>query len=121
MNKIFILFFLLFTTNLFSKDQKVYIQFQWKHQFEYAGFYAAKEKGYYKSYGLDVDFLEYSNGINITDKVLNTPHMYGISYSNIFYEFAQGKPIFLLANFFKKSPLVLVTQKKYHFTKRFKT
>ena len=34
--------------------EKISIQLQWKHQFQFAGYYIAKEKGYYKNEGLDV-------------------------------------------------------------------
>jgi len=38
---------------------KIFLQLQWKHQFEFAGFYAAYEKSYYQQAGLDVEFIEY--------------------------------------------------------------
>ena len=41
-----------------NEVEKVSIQLQWKHQFEFAGFYAAKEKGYYSEAGLDVDIRD---------------------------------------------------------------
>ena len=34
--------------------QKISLQLVWKHQFEFAGFYAAIEKGFYRSQGLEV-------------------------------------------------------------------
>jgi polar amino acid transport system substrate-binding protein len=49
--KLTIIFIILFSfiTQLNSSDlQKVKLQLQWKHQFEFAGFYAAKEKGFFK-------------------------------------------------------------------------
>ncbi len=90
---------------------KITLQLQWKHQFESAGFYMAKEKGFYKDVGLDVDFIEFSNGINIINKVENTPNMYGITYSNIISEYLNGKDVVFIANFFKQSPLAIVAQK----------
>ncbi len=108
------LFLLLFLQlSLHAKDaslEKVTLQLQWKHQFEFAGFYAAKEKGFYRDVGLDVTFVEFDGNKNITDEVLNGNAQYGLAYSSIITEYLKGKPFILLANFFKQSPLVLIAQ-----------
>lgn len=111
---VFLLFLSL--TNATAKDtntslEKITLQLQWKHQFEFAGFYAAKEKGYYKDVGLDVDFLEFNPEKNLVNSVLNGEANYGLSYSTIVADYMRGKPIVLTANFFKQSPLILITQK----------
>ncbi|NOQ30362.1 MAG: transporter substrate-binding domain-containing protein [Helicobacteraceae bacterium] len=111
MLKIFTLLLLLvITTHASQKLEKVSLQLQWKHQFEFAGFYAAKEKGFYKDVGLDVDFIEFNNSTNITQMVLDDKAQYGISYSSIVADYLSGKPVVLIANFFKQSPLILVAQ-----------
>lgn len=92
--------------------EKVRLQLQWKHQFEFAGFYAAKEKGFYKEAGLDVSFIEFNKDTNIVNEVLNERAEYGLGYSSIVLDYMQNKPIVFMANFFKQSPLVLVTQKE---------
>jgi len=107
-----ILIIALFFNILYAKNlDKITLQLQWKHQFESAGFYMAKEKGFYKDVGLDVDFIEFNTDINIIEKVVNTPNMYGITYSNIISEYLKGEPIVFIANFFKQSPLAIVSQK----------
>ena len=106
--KYIILIFLFFAHPAFAL-QKITLQLQWKHQFEYAGFYMAKEKGYYRDVGLDVDFVEFNPNINLIDKVLNTKNMYGTTYANIVSDYLEGKPIVFVANFFKQSPLAIVT------------
>lgn len=93
----------------------IVLQLQWKHQFEFAGFYAAKEKGYYRDVGLDVTFKEYTPDINIIDEVLEGRAQYGVTYANLIYHYLQGDSLVFLANFFKQSPLVLVAQKEYTF------
>jgi PAS domain S-box-containing protein len=90
--------------------EKIKLQLQWKHQFEFAGFYAAKEKGFYKEVGLDVDFIEY-NSKNIVSEVLKGNADYGLTYSTLIIDYMKNKPLVFLANFFKQSPLILVTQK----------
>ncbi|WP_052746107.1 diguanylate cyclase [Sulfurovum lithotrophicum] len=111
-------YFLLLITILnfaFPADipEKVSVQLQWKHQFEFAGFYAAKEKGFYKEAGLDVDLIEFDGVSNIIDDVLNGDVTFGITYSTLIYRYLKGDPLVMLANFLKQSPLVLVTQKQY--------
>ncbi|EHP29160.1 histidine kinase [Sulfurimonas gotlandica GD1] len=86
------------------------LQLQWKHQFEFAGFYAAKEKGFFKDVGLDVELLEYDSTKSISEEVLEGRAQYGLSYSSIIAEYLEGKPLVLVANFFKQSPLVLIAQ-----------
>jgi ABC-type nitrate/sulfonate/bicarbonate transport system substrate-binding protein/signal transduction histidine kinase len=103
--------FLLSLSNLYANElQKVSLQLQWKHQFEFAGFYVAKERGFYKEVGLDVSFVEYDSSINITQEVLEQRAEYGLSYSSVVAEYLEGKDLVLVANFFKQSPLVLVAQ-----------
>ena len=107
----FFLFFIFSTLFLYA-ESNVTLQLQWKHQFEFAGFYAAKEKGYYQDVGLNVNFREFDESMNVVDEVLSERADYGVSYSSMFIDYLQGKEIILLANFFKQSPLVLVTQDK---------
>jgi len=115
MKQIFIIFcIMILTLQIVNANElkldKVKLQLQWKHQCEFAGFYAAKEKGFYKDVGLDVEFLEYDNKQTITDKVLNGGALYGVTYASIISEYLNAKPVILIANFFKQSPLVLITQ-----------
>ncbi len=109
--QLFLLFFI--TIELGADNQeidRVKLQLQWKHQFEFAGFYVAQEKGFYRDVGLSVEFIEYNKHKNISDEVLSGNAHYGLSYSSIIAEYMDGKPISLIANFFKQSPLVLITQ-----------
>ncbi len=94
--------------------EKVSLQLHWKYQFEFAGFIAAKEKGFYRDAGLDVELKEYQTGMDIVDEVLSQRANYGIYNSSILLEYLQGKPIVLLSSFFKRSALVLITQPSIH-------
>ncbi|MCD4756668.1 MAG: ABC transporter substrate-binding protein, partial [Arcobacteraceae bacterium] len=94
-----------------QKNNKIKLQLQWKHQFEFAGFYAAKEKGFFKEVGLDVEFKEFQSNMNIIDEVINGEAQYGLTYSSLIVDYMKNKPLIFVANFFKQSPLVLVTQK----------
>ncbi|MBK7056400.1 MAG: ABC transporter substrate-binding protein [Leptospiraceae bacterium] len=48
---------LLLFIHLASLD-RIHLQLKWYHQFQFAGYYAAIEKGYYSDVGLDVQLVE---------------------------------------------------------------
>jgi len=107
-----IVLFLFFSTLIGAKElEKVSLQLQWKHQFQFAGYYIAKEKGFYKEAGLDVDLLMYDNSIKQIDKVLNKNATYGIGRSSLIIEKSRGKDIVLLSAIFQSSPSVLIARK----------
>ncbi len=90
--------------------EHVSLQLHWKYEFNFAGFIMAKEKGFYKDVGLDVELREYRYGMDIEEEVLSGRATYGIYNSKILLDYLRGKPIVLLASFFKRAALVLVTQ-----------
>ncbi|QKJ26265.1 diguanylate cyclase [Aliarcobacter cibarius] len=109
--KFTLLIFILLTNLIYAKTlDKVSIQFNWKYQFEFAGFIAAKEKGFYNDVNLEVEFKEYDLQTDIMYDVLNQKTTYGISNSNVVLDKSKIAPIVLLATYLQKSPLVLVTQ-----------
>jgi len=92
-----------------KKLDKITLQLHWKYQFEFAGFIAAKEKGFYKDVGLDVRLKEYEFGCDIEDDVLSGKSEYGIYNSRSLLEYLRGKDLVLVSSYFKRSALVLVT------------
>jgi len=107
MLKLLLLF--LFPLILLAKTESVSLQLDWKHQFEFAGFYAAKSQGYYKDIGLEVEFKDLKDGMNISDEVINGRSEFGISSSSLILDKLQNRPVLLLASYFKQNALALVT------------
>ncbi|MCX6076122.1 MAG: ABC transporter substrate-binding protein [Campylobacterales bacterium] len=105
-----IMIFLLIPVFVFAALQKVSLQLEWKHQFEFAGFYAAVEKGYYKDIGVKLEIKEFNDGIAITNDVVDGKSTFGISSSSLILEKLQDKPIVLLASYFKQNALALLTK-----------
>ncbi len=91
--------------------EKVSVQLLWLHQFEFAGFYMAKEKGYYQDVGLDVSIKEYKQGMNVVDEVVKQRSTFGISNSTLITDKASGKDIVALNAIYQNSPLVLIKMK----------
>ena len=83
----------------------------WLDQFEFAGFYAAKEKGFYKDVGLDVEIKKYNQNIDLTDTVLEGHADFGINSSSLIIDKINGKDIILLGTIFQSSPLILISLK----------
>ncbi len=109
---ILICLFLLNSGIAFSAPlEKVSLQLKWLHHFQFAGYYAAKEKGFYAAEGLDVDIRERIPHINNIDQVLNGESDYGIADSNLLLDRLQGKPVVVLASIFQHNALVYVSLK----------
>jgi len=109
--KILVLTFILFS-NLFGKtNEKVSLQLLWKHQFEFAGFYIAKEKGFYDDVSLDVELKEYDFSIDIVSDVEQGKSTYGIGYPNIILDKSRGANINIISAIFQSSPHILVSLK----------
>ncbi|MBF0287767.1 MAG: transporter substrate-binding domain-containing protein [SAR324 cluster bacterium] len=100
------------TTIQKSKFDKVTLQLLWKNQFEFAGYYAAQEKGFYRDAGLDVGIKEYDVGINITERVLSQKTDFGVGDSTLILDKLNGKNVFLLSAIFQHSPVVLLAKKR---------
>lgn len=90
--------------------EPVTLQLKWFHQFQFAGYYAALEKGYYKEEGLDVTILERDLKYNPVDQVLNGKADFGVCNSEILVHYLKGKKVVLLASIFQHSPLVFISK-----------
>jgi len=112
MKKLLFYVLLFFSVNLFAEElQKVSLQLQWKHQFEFAGFYMAKEKGYYKEVGLDIKIKEFDFGINIVEDVIKGNTTFATGYSSVILDKSLGSDIVLMGTVLQSSPHVLVSLK----------
>jgi len=107
----YLLLSILFITPLYSQKQTVSLQLQWKHQFQFAGYYMAKKKGYYDEVNLKVKFLEYQRGKNILEDILSEKVNYATGRSSLINKRSHGKNIVLLTSILQSSPLALVTKK----------
>ena len=123
-SRFFVLFFLFFLGtvlgpgNVFADAsvsgkplEKVRLQLKWLHQFQFAGFYAAIERGYYREVGLDVELLEASAHESAVDVVLRGEAEFGVHGSDLVVARGHGKPVVALAALFQHSPMVLLARK----------
>jgi diguanylate cyclase (GGDEF)-like protein/PAS domain S-box-containing protein len=94
-----------------SQKNVVSVQLRWHHQFQFAGYYAALEKGFYKDEGIDVELHPGDPEHQPAEEVLSGRAQYGEGNSEILYQRLQGKPLLALAAIFQHSPSVLLTLK----------
>lgn len=93
-----------------STAEKVTLQLKWFNQFQFAGYYAAIEQGYYAEEGLDVEIRERVLEKNVVQQVTSNEAEYGVGDSGLLSHYAQGEPIVALAAIFQHNPLVFMTR-----------
>ncbi|MEI7893806.1 MAG: diguanylate cyclase [Myxococcales bacterium] len=87
--------------------ERVTLQLKWRHQFQFAGYYAAAEKGYYRQAGLEVALVEARADRDPVQSVLGGGASFGVATSELALLRARGEPVVLLAVIFQHSPLAL--------------
>ncbi|KAB2921378.1 MAG: diguanylate cyclase [Dechloromonas sp.] len=92
--------------------EKVVLQLNWKHQFQFAGYYAAIERGYFRDAGFDVELRELPDGGDPVATVLGGQADFGVAASELALHRAQGKPVVALAVIVQHSPLVLLAHRR---------
>lgn len=103
-----ILSFLLLVGNA-AAVEKVSLQLKWHHQFQFAGYYAALEQGYFAAEGLQVELRERDLNANNILQVLNGEADYGIADSVLLLYQEQGAGLRIVAPIFQHSPNVIIT------------
>jgi ABC-type nitrate/sulfonate/bicarbonate transport system substrate-binding protein len=88
--------------------EPVTIQLGWFHQFQFAGYYAALEKGCYAEEGLQVSLREFEPGEDRIVSELGGKAQYGVGDLALLNHRMQGKPVVVLAQVFQHSPQVLI-------------
>ncbi len=90
--------------------ESVTLQLKWQHQFQFAGYYMAQARGYYREAGLEVRIVEGRADTDPVAEVLAGRAQYGIGASELLLERSRGKPVVALAAVFQHSPLVLLAR-----------
>jgi len=88
--------------------EAVTLQLKWTHAFQFAGYYAAQELGYYREAGLDVSIKEAAPGVGVVDEVTSGRANFGVGTSSLLLARKAGQPVVVLAVIFQHSPQVLV-------------
>ncbi|ESP94843.1 MULTISPECIES: ABC transporter substrate-binding protein [Pseudoalteromonas] len=85
--------------------EPVTLQLKWVHQFQFAGYYVAKQKGFYREAGLDVNIMPAQmHQPDEQFKVLTGQAQFGVTHSGLLEQRMSGKPLVALAAVFQSSP-----------------
>lgn len=90
----------------------VRVQLKWFHAFQFAGFYAAQQQGYFKEAGLEVALLEGGPTIDPVDSVTRGDADFGIGNSSLLIDFNKGRPVKAIAAIFQHSPYVILARRE---------
>jgi PAS domain S-box-containing protein len=91
--------------------ESVTLQLKWRHQFQFAGYYAAVEQGLYREAGLDVRLVEARPETDYIDEVVSGRAQYGVGRSRLLLARADGLPVVMLAVIFQHSAEILIARK----------
>ena len=112
MKIVFSLCILIITLFSSTNKDKVTLHLKWLHQYQFAGYYVAKEKGFYNELGLDVTIAEPDIGADLVSTVINNEAHYAIGSSTLLIEHSHKKPIVALFPLLQFNPDILVMIKK---------
>ncbi len=111
--KILFLLIILLSQTLFAKElKKVTIQLSWLNQFQFAGYYMAKEKGFYEELGLDVEIKPFEFGIDIPKDVNDGKIDFAVGRETLILERIKNPNIVALYALFQSTPLILMSTKE---------
>jgi len=91
--------------------EQVKLQLNSTHQFRFAGYYMAIEKGFYKDKGIEVQVLESSHTQDSIEELVGGRSNYAISGADVLIAKTKSLPIIALAAINHESPLALMVRK----------
>ena len=102
---------LLAASPAWALDQ-VSLQLKWKHQFQFAGYYAALEKGFYRDAGLYVEIREGGPDIDAAKALAAGQADFGLCSSSILLDRASGRNVVVLAVIFQHSAAIILVPRR---------
>src|SRR5258707_5175222 len=94
-------------------DESVTLRLKWFHQAQFAGFYVAKEKEFYKSAGLNLDIQPGGPDFPAIQMVSGGNAQFGVTGADqILITRSKGVPVVALAVIFRRNPFVLFSLAK---------
>jgi ABC-type nitrate/sulfonate/bicarbonate transport system substrate-binding protein len=102
---------LLLTAPSSALDQ-VSLQLKWRHQFQFAGYYAALAKGFYRDAGLDVEIREGGPDADVAKLVSEGKADFGVCASSVLISLANGYNLVVLGVVFQHSAAVLLAPRR---------
>lgn len=92
--------------------ETVRLQLKWRHAFQFAGYYAALQQGYYQQAGLQVQLLPAQPDSDVVTQVCAGQAEFGVGTSSLLLAYAAGKPVQVQANIFQHSAFILLSRQQ---------
>ncbi len=107
-----IFFVLLISKLVFAIEHKeINLQLSWFNQFQFAGYYMAKEKGFYEEEGLNVNINPFDFGVDVSKEVSLGNADFGIGRETLILDYLNKyNNIVSLYALFQNAPLVLLSK-----------
>jgi ABC-type nitrate/sulfonate/bicarbonate transport system substrate-binding protein len=83
---------------------KVSLQLKWLHQFQFAGYYAALEQGFYRDAGLDVEIREGGPNVDAMRAVQQGEADFGVCTTSVLLAKPDDPGVVVLGIIFQHSP-----------------
>jgi two-component system cell cycle sensor histidine kinase/response regulator CckA len=90
--------------------ESVILQLKWQHGFQFAGYYAAIDKGFYREVGLEVELVEHLGADSPVSVLLRGKANYAVSGPSVAVNRALGEPVVALAAIFQHSPYAFLVR-----------
>jgi PAS domain S-box-containing protein len=95
-----------------APPEKLRLQLKWFHQFQFAGYYAARSKGFYQDENIEVEILEGAPEHTPAAMVLEGKAEFGVhDGADLVYRRLRGDPLVAIAAIFQHSPVALLSKK----------
>jgi NitT/TauT family transport system substrate-binding protein len=93
--------------------KKVVLRLKWVHQAQFAGFYAAVEKGFYKDAGLEVEIRPGGSDFPSIQMVASGSEDFGVTGADqVLLAREKGVPVTALSTIYRETPFVLFSLKE---------
>ncbi len=93
-----------------KSNHEITLQLKWSHAYQFAGYYAAKELGFYDDVGLNVSIVEATPGIDAVTEVIEGRAQFGTGNSSLLLSRHKGLPVVVLNVIFQHSPAVIISR-----------
>ena len=103
---------IMFASPALQAIDRVTLQLKWRHQFQFAGYYAALEKGFYRDAGLEVEIREGGPSVDAINDVVTGRADFGVGTSGALIARARGEAVVVLAAVFQHSPAILLVPRR---------
>ena len=95
-----------------AQKDSVTLNLKWWHQFQFAGYYAANMKGFYKAENLTINIIPGDQNHPPVQAVLKGNADFGVTGSDLILNYAKGQPVVSIGAIFQHSAYTIISSRK---------